>query len=356
MTSLLRILLTFLRSRLRFAHGYVKPVLGRLAFYLAFLGRRLSVWPLWRRLWYGGLGISRTKPGPAELPLPCARVRSSTHTVLGGSIGPNQNVMAASTVPASASLPILQDRETPTATTPSGCAIPSPDISNLTADYALHLASASDEGSSANRSTPNLDVYRNASDRLSIIMQSQNSLRAPVGQPSRLATRPEQGHVPLRSRARPSRSRFPTDGLHSPQRHEIYTSISSRTVVSETIGTAGPSMSDTQEPLNPNEHHGANRRKQCSTNVVVDTQNVSTDPLPNMSLMDPVPSTHEPFAAADPTTQSSAVFTAADTHEGAPQLTPTTCSIISDLHLPEGRFLRLINSSQISRHKKDITM
>jgi hypothetical protein len=220
MTPLLRILLSFPRNRLRFACDHVKRVLGRLAFYLAILGRRLNTW---RRLWHGELGTSRTKPGPTQFPLPCPGARSSTHTVSCGSIGSNQNVMAASAVPASASLPIPHLRETPTATMPSECAIPSPDRSNLTTDYALRSTSASDEGSSTNRGSRN-----------------------------------------------------------------------------------------------------------------------------------PLPSTHGPFSAGDPTTHSPAVFTTA--REGVPQPTPTPCTIISDLHLPEGRFLRLINSLQISRYKKDITM
>jgi hypothetical protein len=173
MASVLKIILGFLR-RLRFPKGCYTKGCSLWAWLLTFIFRKLGLSRLWRK----SPGTSH-KEKPADPSVFCVDARG--YSALGGSI----DVVAASTVPTSASLPDLRECAPRQLTT----GIPSDPITspvlitgNLTADRAL---SAYDVTLPGNRSSANLSILSCASDRLSILTQSRASLRAPVGQPSR---------------------------------------------------------------------------------------------------------------------------------------------------------------------------
>jgi hypothetical protein len=185
MASVLKVLFAFLH-KLCLSGNYIKRFAGRWALFLAFLARRLSLWLL---PWYKDPpGTSRWKPIPTETSSPCAR--ANTHTVSRGSTGLRKDVLAGSTVPASASLPSLQEAERatgqPETVIPSGGVIPLPAPVSFLADRAPSPISAPDGRTPANQSSRNLSVHSRASEVHNIITHLHDSLHRPVDQPSQL--------------------------------------------------------------------------------------------------------------------------------------------------------------------------
>jgi hypothetical protein len=93
-----------------------------------------------------------------------------------------------------------------------------------------------------------------------------------------------------------------------------------------------------------------NRRKQSSTSVVIEFQNPSTESLP-LSSINPPQLTEEPFTIDTATAHSSPVTAAGDLQDDEFH----TASLPEDF-LPEGRFVQLINSDQVPRYTKNVTM
>ena len=200
MASVLKVLLEFLRA-LRSAGNYIKRFPGCCALILAFLGRR---WKMLRRLWDGKPGAFR-KPRPTEPPIPGRRTK--IRSALDGSADSSlrEYVVAASSIPGSASPASLQERASPEmrergAATPPGGISPSPPAS--------HVEHHHNERTSTNQSPESVDdrSSSDSSDRLPIIIRSSSRepLRAAVGQPSRrpfvpdvIHERPSQLSLPL---------------------------------------------------------------------------------------------------------------------------------------------------------------
>ena len=194
MAPLLRkIFLTFL-SKLRSARDYTKCCLGRLALLLAFLAnRRFSKW------WRPG------KPGtPQTLKLadpPLLGTEANSYSVPGGPAIVKQYTVAASSVPASASLPSLHERvERQPATAAPLVDSDSESDARVGTPPALAILPAENSHSHdplhplggrglVDLNSGNLcaaSIHSRASDRFSIITTSRDSLRATHGQPSRI--------------------------------------------------------------------------------------------------------------------------------------------------------------------------
>jgi hypothetical protein len=83
------------------------------------------------------------------------------------------------------------------------------------------------------------------------------------------------------------------------------------------------------------------------------TESHPLSPLPNQR-----PLTDEPYNIGSPGDDPSPVADAPDAREGSPQHSPiaSSPSATSNLELPEGRFLQLINSEQVPRYTKEVTV
>ena len=351
MACVLKILLDFLR-RFRFLRGYTQRCSAHWASFLAFISRKLGLWRLWHKK-----PCTFPKARPADPSFPPVGARGCS--VLDSSADFREYVVAASAVPASVSLPSLHDRaprQTTTAT-PSGTFTP-PVQTSLTADN----APSSYEGRhSANPSSANLSIHSRASDRLSILTQSRESLRgsSPVGQAPRhpRATYRQfgRGPDPSRSRERPLRTPSPINRSHPIYQHphlEINTNIPPAVVIDPaTSSVLPPSASPyTHEPLSPPTDHSS-RRRRSSGSVAFNIENPSTASL--ASSPSPPPLTNEPLVIGTPSVPGSP---APEIHDELPQPSPTASSVISDFYLPPGRVLQLIHSDQIPRYEKEITM
>jgi hypothetical protein len=191
-----KIFLTFL-SKLRFAGDYTKYCLGRLALLLAFLasasGRKFSKW------WHSRSG----KPGTSQLETlkpaepPFRGTEANSYSVSGGPATVKQYTVAASSVPASASLPSLHERveRQPDLATAAPMvdtrAVTPPALANLPADLPhghnpLHSLGGRGLVNLTSGNPSAASIQSRASDRFSIITTSRDSLRATHGQqPSR---------------------------------------------------------------------------------------------------------------------------------------------------------------------------
>ena len=109
--------------------------------------------------------------------------------------------------------------------------------------------------------------------------------------------------------------------------------------------TPHPHMS--VNPTSVHGHHGG----QSSMSVALQIENLSTESLPRSQLQ----TLHEePFSIGTPNIHiSPSLFP--NLPERSPQLTPTA-SLIFDLELPEGRFLRMLTSEQVPRYTKYVTV
>ena len=205
MAPVLNVLLEILRI-LRVAREYIKRFPGRGASLLALLGRKLTAW--WR-FWRGKLG---SHGGRKPTKRPFVGTEASSYSVSGGSTAVGGYVVAASSVPPSASHPSLHERTDgqqqqqgtvvyPVSTHP-------PVIASLSVDHPYGhnppqaLGTRGFDRSSGNLSAAS--IQSRASDRFSIITTSRDSIRATHGQPSRL---PRAAHRQFGRGPDPSRSR-----------------------------------------------------------------------------------------------------------------------------------------------------
>jgi len=363
MSSILKALLQCLRI-LRLVREYIQKFPGRWSSLLAVLSRRLGL--LWRC--QDGLGKpgNSTSRGPKSSETPLFGTRASKYPVSHSSIS-REYVIAASTVPESANYPSSQDR----AEIQPATAVPTPGIPLTTQDslsvdntHAINPPPPFDGRGLAHRSSGNLSavsIQSRASDRFSVITTSRESIRAiPIGQPSRLSRAPHRqfgrGPDPSRSRDR-SRPNTPTSRPRTPHQlpHlEVITSNAPHfTHGDNEVGSVNqPSPSSyTHEPLSPPSIR--NNKKRSSTSLVFNVQNPSTDSLPISSTVNPPALTEEPFAIDSATAHSSPVITPADLHDEGHIRSLTS---LTDYLLPEGRFVQLINSDQVPRYTKNVTM
>ncbi|KAH9962940.1 hypothetical protein BC827DRAFT_182701 [Russula dissimulans] len=316
MASVLEALFKFLRIlRVARDHLQLERFPGRGASLLSLLVREFNA--LWR-FCLGKPGASLSLK-PAERPFPGTKTRPSS--VSGSSAVVKEYVIAASTIPTSASHLTLNEYVPPEAV---AIVIPPPTPANLSvnASYTPVLF----EGKNlAHRSSGNLSIQSRASDRLSIITTSRDSIRAPLGQPSRAprAAHLQFGRGPGPSRSREvSRSPSPIAYAASPQpRVEIDTTNVPSSVNNDGTDSpvAQPSSSYQHEPLSPLPVHG-HRSRQSLTSVVVAIQNPSTESVPVYQ------------------------------HDERSLLS----RISTEYFLPEGRFIQLIHSDQVPRYTKDI--
>jgi len=352
MASVLEVLCNLLRI-LRIARDHFQRFPGRGASLLSFIVRKFNA--LWR-FCFGKPGTSRTLK-PAEPPFLGTKTRP--YSLSGDSAVVKEYTIAASTVPTSASHPSLHEHaaEREEAVTALSVIIPSSTPANLSVD--AFSTSVPFEGRSlAHRSSGNLSIQSRASDRRSIITNSRDSIRAPLGQPSRAprATHRQFGRGPDPSRSREV-SRSPSPMAHAaypqPPRVEIDTTNLPSSINDDSTDSPvfRPSSPYQHEPLSPPSVHG-HRRRQSSTSVVVAVENPSTESLPLSTLINPPKLTDEPFAVGSPTARSSPVSVPVDQRDD--HSLSSTSSI--DYFVPEGRFVQLINSDQVPRYTKDITM
>ena len=350
MTSILKFLLNFLR-KLRLTKGSIHHWIKRWALFLAFLGRRLGV----NYLWHDGKRGTSHKPAQVE--------RSSSGTEACLELG--EFLVAASQVPASASHPNLPDVATNQPQTTSSSSRASPPASLTVEPHRDHAHPTSALSVIySNRSSANLSTHSRASDRLSIIQttHSRESFHAPGGHTAQFPRAPHRqfgrGPSPSPSRERPSRSPSPTSRVHQLPHLEIdITNLHPPTHVDGGNSPITPhsAASHPHSPLSPPSLHG-HRRKRSSTSVIVGVVNPSTDSLPLSPLTSQPPLTDEPYAIGYPIDTSPPVVDAPDAREGSPQHSPTTSSPTSLFDIPVGRFLQLINSEQVPRYSKEITV
>ena len=364
MASLLRILFEFLH-RLRLAKDYIKRFPRRWTSLLAYLVRKMREW--WF-LWPTKPGTV-TNPKPAEPSFPSDRAGSSL--VSGGSVctgGIGGYVVAANNVPVSANQPLGHEHAEPQSDT-----APALPATRTLATFSVDPPWAQGPSttnqtvgtSHSNRSSGNLSVQSRASDRLSVISNSRTSLRSPVqndrlSQDSR-ATHRQFGPGPgARDRSSRSLSPKPSPNTAQPANLDIaLTGALARTyaradgVIDPTIGFQGltdlpSSSSHTQgRPGRP-----AIRRQKQS--VILNLENASTESLPTTSI-DAQEITEEPMAM-DTSTHSPPHISPSDRAETASQNSHPGSSTTSFFPLPEGRSVKLINSDQIPRYTKNVTM
>jgi len=335
----------------------------------AYLSRKLSEW--WRS-WLKKLGTHRN-PKPANPSFPGGRGGSCL--VSCSSARGCAARVAASTVPVSAGAANRQSREDaesqpetalPSSPIPVTLSVDPPWVPSPNLNPRSHWVG---ERSPTNHSSENLSV-QSASDSLSMISISRTPLPAPVqnDRPSQdpRATYSQFGPGPgaSRSRGRSSRSPSPKPSLNTAQRHyfdivstgmqiHAHADRGISPTISPQISTDFPSPSSrTREQLSP---PAIRRGAQSTTSIGWDIQNPSTESLPNTSLINAREFT-EALTTVETSTHSPRI-SLADRSETASQHSHTASSAPSDhFILPEGRILQLINSNQIPRYAKNITV
>ena len=364
MAPVLKVLefLRIIRTARELARECIRRFPGRGVSLLAFLGRKLNTWC---RFWLGIFG----RPKPAERRL--IGSEASSYLVPGGSATAGEYVVAASYVPASASHSSLHEHTEIQRAQTVGVHPPVLASTAVNHPHTTNLPHAFGGGNAVNRSSGNLSavtIQSRASDKYSIIINSYESIRAPLGQPSRRrrATYPQlgcgldQGLDQLRSRERATWPPVPTTRPrthHSPSL-EIITAVPS----THGDGKVGPvveplaSSSCTPEPPSPPPVNEP-RRRPPSTSIVLDVKNPSTKSLPISSSTNRAQITDEPFAVDHSTGRSSPDSPAVDLHDEPLQGSPTSSIHPAlDLDCPVGRFVQLINYDQIPRYTKNATM
>ena len=342
MAPVLKALLELLRI-IAIARDFIKRFPSRGASLLAFLGRKL------RHFW---LGVFR-RPRPVERSFP--RTEGSSSSVSGSPAVVREYVVAASYVPPSASHPGPHGRGTEGQPATVGGVRHPPALDTLTADYphALNRSHLLGERGVVNRSSGNLSVasiQSRASDRLSIITNSGESIRAPHGQPSRLPRAPHRqfgrGPDPSRSRERPSRPSSPTGTTRPPSILLHPTHEDGR--VSPVVRHEASSSYAHQLPSHPQR---IRTRRRSTTSVILGVQTPSTESLSITHSSNLPQKTDEPFAIDSPTNSSVVDLT--------PPRSPTSSnhpSMDYGLRVPDGRSVELVNSEQIPRYSKNATM
>ena len=355
--SVFQVLLRFIRL----AGNYVPQFRGRQATrasLLAVLGCKFRV------LWCFGLGNADMlrRPKPPDLS------KASPYSVSGTSAVLRGHVVAASITPGSAIYPNSQERaEWQTVTTAPALTIspPTPTNDGHSVDQA-HTPNPpppSDGRIIAHLDSRDLSIVntRSSNDSFSVVRASRVSIH---DEPSRLstATHFQFGHLPDPSQSSdrlyrpPSLTNPPPSTLYQLYRPES-TDLPSLVHPQAAHGDSSispiirPSTSSyTHEPLGAQPMTG-DRRKRSSTSVVLNVQNLSTqsDPVSSSTRTYPPQVTTEPFDTDTATACSSPASATVDLHGEAP---------IQPLNnfLPEGRFVQLINSDQVPRYTKNITM
>lgn len=362
MASILQVLLYFLR-KLRFTKGSIHHYIKRWTSFLAFLGRRFGI----NYLWHDRKRGTSHKPTQAE--------RSFSRT--GGRLELGEFVVAASHIPASAAShrDVVGATGQPQTTAVRTTSPPASVRAEPLRDPPHPTSTTLGVGIYSNRSSANLSTLSRASDRLSILQtQSRESLHAtPVGQTTRFPRAPHRqfgrGPSPSPSNERPSRSSSPTRRAHQPSptsrihplpRLEVDTSNLHPLHVEIRNSPIDPPSAISHvhhEPLSPPSLHG-HRRRHSSTSVVVGIVTPSTESLPLSPLPNQHPLTDEPYTIGSPVDDPSPAAGAPDAREESPQHSPiaSSPSDTSNLDLPEGRFLQLINSEQVPRYTKEVTV
>jgi hypothetical protein len=322
------ILLKILRI-VHLARRYIGPASS---LFLTILGRKLSEW--WRRCKPGKPGTSK----PADSSFPFNLCSSSP----GGPAVLKEFGVAASNVPASVSqgsLRIRVDVEGQPANAPPS---PIPQSATLSVQQPYGGPSYLDAGSIVSRSSSNVSfasTQSRASERLSRITASRESLHAPVGQPAELLRSPHhqfgRGPDPSRSGGRLSRPPSPMRLLDITQ--EPHHLDATTQIIVPTHSHAGEGITPTDGP-------------QSRVNMPsVHVHSPSLESLPIPAYLQPL--TKEQMAMSP--TQRPVASSVADHYETASQ---RPSFVASEYSLPEGRDLQLIHSEQIPRYSKNITM
>ena len=225
----------------------------------------------------------------------------------------------------------------------------------------LNLTSQFVRSSPAFHSTGNLSI-QSASDRRSIITTSHQSLCSSVGN-NRLLRAPrgtyhQFGPGPATSRLSGRSSRSPSP-MPSPNRGQpehlvVDTLAHADGRVIPTISPQSPtalpsSTSHTQGQLGP---PAFRRGRQRTTSIDVSVRSPSPESVPNTSSINAQEFTEDPMAIGT-STRSSPLILPADRLE---PVSPTTSFAASDIFIPDGRLVQLINSDQIPRYTKNVTM
>jgi len=308
MASLLKVLLDFLRI-VRLTRDRPPQCLWRWVSLLAVLGRKF------RGLWRFGLaklGTLRKSKPPERL---LFGREESTCPVCGNSAISRGYIVAASTVPESANYPNTQERAArQTATT-----APAFDISPT------HVSGHSVDHPRAPNPPPppntlgTINTQGSGSDRSSVITSSDEETHAPVGPRSQSGRRLD----PSRSRHRLSKPASLTNALQ-PLHSEI-TDLAplyhGDRIVNPMVQSSMSSHIHESLALPPMDE---NRRNMSSTSLVFNFQDPSTESLPISSSTNPEASIH------------------------------SVATLVN--FLPEGRSVQLINSDQVPRYTKNITM
>jgi len=345
MASILKVLLGFLRL----AGNYVLKFPGRRASLLAFIGRKFKV--LWC-FWLGKLGMLR-RPKPPDLS------KASTYSVSGTSAVLREDVVAASVVPGSA---ICQERAewqvAITARAP-GTSPQTPTNVSHSVDHAHNPnpSPPSDRRIIAHLGSGDLstiDTQSSGGDRFSVVRDSANAIHDQLLRLS-TATHFQFGHLPDPSQSGDRLSRLPSPT--NPPPSTLYQLHRSRSTDLPSLAHGDTSVSLINrssisffpyEPLGPRPIDG-NHRGRSSASMVLNLQNLSNESAPIPSSVYPPRVTAEPFDTDTATAYSSPDSTALDLHGEAP------IQYLNNV-LPEGRFVQLINSDQVPRYTKNITM
>ena len=285
------------------------------------------------------LSIMTTSPEPIRAPLGRpSRLPRGTHRHIGRGLDPSRSRERSPRPPSATTRPIR-----------------SPSIT-------IEPPHPLSRGNVLNRSSWKLSAIsiqsRASHDRRSIITNTRDSIRAPLGQPSQLPRGIHRhfgrGPDPSRSRERPPRSPTPTTRPNTPLRPlSITTNLPSLTRGDDRVSPVVQSgaSSFAHEPWRPPPMYKDRRSR--STTVAVDIQNPSTNLLPPAQITD------EPLAMDSPTEHSSG-SSAVDVHlerHHAPH-SPTSSNYSTEDHylIPDGRYVQLIHSEQIPRYTKGVTM
>jgi hypothetical protein len=355
MASVLRVLLEFLR-RLCFPTNYTEGCSGHWVSFLAFICRKLGLGRLWRKK-----PSTFRKTRSAEPSFPCEGAKG--YSVLGTSADFREHVVA-SAVPTSASLMSLHERtprQTTTATPPGAISPTDPATGSVTADHALpEDEPRSRSPSPTNRFPPRLEIDPtnlpshvvgvNPASSASYTHESDEILSRPIEYRSH--------------RRQASDSAVPTSASLTSLHERAPRQTTTATPPGAITPTAPATGSVTADHAPPD--FDVNRPGNLSsTNLSIlsrarDRLSILTQPRELMGSRLGQPSRlpraiYRQFGLGPKLPPSRSVPVPADILEDAP-LSPTTSSVISDFYLPEGRFIHLIHSGQLSRYSKNIKM
>jgi hypothetical protein len=331
------------------SRGLFRRFLRHWALFLAFLGRKLGFWRLWDDRKRGA--FPKVKKTESSSP----RTESSSR---------EYEIAAASSIPESARYPSQRDDVLGTTTQLQRAA------SASSTPHAAEPSPVFDATINSSRRYTDSSIRSCSGDRLSIIRtHSGDSLHShtPVNPSTQFPRAPHRqfGRGPSLPPSREaSRSPSPIPRGHQSPHSEIDSDVANphpEIQVDRTDSSVdSPSVTfDAHAQLStlmPYGHH----MRHSATSLVVDIENPSTDSLPQSFFADRPLLTEEPYSIGSPGDDPSPVADAPDAREGSPQHSPiaSSPSATSNLKLPEGRFLFLINSEQVQvpRYTKEVTV